>query len=149
MVRTDSTRKRLAGIALGSRLGSRGYSSEMNKRTYQAVFDECAQVLAAGQSAIADAVFADPQEREAIERVAAKAGAPFQGIWLEASPEIMQERVTRRTRNVSDANAWVVRLQLQYDPGEMTWSRLDSSGSRKETMAKALRVLNCDLETGT
>jgi hypothetical protein len=61
----------------------------------------------------------------------------------------MQERVTRRTRNVSDANAWVVRLQLQYDPGEMTWSRLDSSGSRKETMAKALRVLNCDLETGT
>jgi aminoglycoside phosphotransferase family enzyme/predicted kinase len=149
VIRTDSTRKRLSGIALGSRLGSRGYSSEMNKRTYQAVFDECTQVLAARQSAIADAVFADPEEREAIERVAAKAGVPFQGIWLEASPEIMQERVTRRTRNVSDANAWVVRLQLQYDPGEMTWTRLDSNSSREETLAAALRILNCDLETGT
>ncbi|MGZ8408920.1 MAG: bifunctional aminoglycoside phosphotransferase/ATP-binding protein [Hyphomicrobium sp.] len=149
VVRTDSTRKRLAGIALGSRLGSRGYSSEMNRRTYQAVFDECAQVLAAGQSAIADAVFADPEERKAIERVAAKAGVPFHGIWLEASPEVMQERVTRRTRNVSDANAWVVRLQLQYDPGEMTWARLDSNGSRDETVAAALRVLNCDLEAET
>ncbi|MGZ8409639.1 MAG: bifunctional aminoglycoside phosphotransferase/ATP-binding protein [Hyphomicrobium sp.] len=149
VVRTDSTRKRLAGIALGSRLGSRGYSSEMNKRTYQAVFDECAQVLAAGQSAIADAVFADPEERKAIERVAAKAGVPFHGMWLETSPEIMQERVTRRARNVSDANAWVVRLQLQYDPGELTWTRLDSSGSRDETMAAALQILNCDLETET
>jgi hypothetical protein len=149
VVRTDSTRKRLSGIALGSRLGSRGYSSEMNKRTYRAVFEECAQVLAAGQSAIADAVFADPEEREAIERVAAEAGVPFHGLWLEASPEIMQERVTRRTRNVSDANAWVVRLQLQYDPGEMTWTRLDSSGSRDETMTAALRILSCDLQTET
>jgi hypothetical protein len=120
----------------------------MNKRTYQAVMDECAQVLAAGQSAIADAVFANPEEREAVGHVAAKAGVPFHGIWLEASPEVMQERVTRRTRNVSDANAWVVRLQLQYDPGEMTWTRLDSSGSREETVAAALRILKCDLETG-
>jgi predicted kinase len=149
VVRTDSTRKRLAGIALGSRLGSRGYSSEMNRRTYQAVFDECAQVLATGQSAIADAVFADPEERKAIERVAVKAGVPFHGIWLETSPEIMQERVTRRARNVSDANAWVVRLQLQYDPGELTWTRLDSSGSRDETIAAALQILNCDREIET
>jgi uncharacterized protein len=147
VVRTDSTRKRIAGIALGSRLGSRGYSNEMNKRTYQAVFDECKQVLAAGQSVIADAVFADPQEREAIERVAAEAGVPFHGLWLETSPEFMQERVTRRTRNVSDANAWVVRLQLQYDPGELTWTRIDSSGSRDETVAAALRTLELDLET--
>jgi uncharacterized protein len=144
VVRTDSTRKRIAGIALGSRLGSRGYSAEMNKRTYQAVFDECRQVLAAGQSVIADAVFADPEERKAIEWVAAEAGVPFHGLWLETSPEVMQERVTRRTRNVSDANAWVVRLQLQYDPGELTWTRFDTSGSREETIAQALRIL--DLE---
>lgn len=141
VVRTDSTRKRISGIALGSRLGSRGYSAEMNRRTYQAVFDECGEVLAAGQSVITDAVFADPEERLAIERVAASAGAPFHGLWLEASPEVMQERVTRRTRNVSDANAWVVRLQLQYDPGEITWTRFDSSGSREETLAKALQIL--------
>lgn len=147
VVRTDSTRKRIAGIALGTRLGSRGYSSEMNERTYQAVFEECSQVLAAGQSVIADAVFADPEERKAIERVAVEAGVPFHGLWLETSPEVMQERVTRRTRNVSDANAWVVRLQLQYDPGELTWTRFDTSGSREETMAEAARILGLRLES--
>lgn len=147
VVRTDSTRKRIAGIALGERLGSRGYSSEMNKRTYEAVTEECRTVLAAGQSVIADAVFADPEERKAIEQVAIKAGVPFHGLWLETSPEIMQERVTRRTRNVSDANAWVVRLQLQYDPGEVTWTRFDTTGSREETMAKALRILGLAKES--
>lgn len=148
VVRTDSTRKRIAGIALGSRLGSRGYSGEMNTRTYHAVFDECAKVLAAGQSVIADAVFADLEERRAIERVAGEAGVPFHGLWLETSPEVMQERVTRRTRNVSDANAWVVRLQLQYDPGEMTWIRVNTSGSRDETVAEGLRILELRLGTG-
>ncbi len=147
VVRTDSTRKRIAGIALGSRLGSRGYSGEMNTRTYHAVFEECRRVLAAGQSVIADAVFADPEERRAIERVAAEAGMPFHGLWLETSPEVMQERVTRRTRNVSDANAWVVRLQLQYDSGELTWTRVDTGGSRDETMAVGLRILESGLQT--
>ncbi len=147
IVRTDSTRKRIAGIALGARLGSRGYSNEMNKRTYQAVTEECAMVLAAGQSVIADAVFADPEERKAIEQVADEAGVPFHGLWLETSPAVMQERVTRRTRNVSDANAWVVRLQLQYDPGEVTWTRFDTTGSRENTLAKALQILGLEKES--
>lgn len=146
IVRTDSTRKRLAGYALSQRLGSAAYSKEANSRTYAAVLEECRQVLAAGQAVIADAVFADPEERAAIEGVAAEAGVPFDGLWLEASPEIMQERVTRRTRNVSDANAWVVRLQLQYDPGDVTWVRLDTSGSRERSLDQALRILHLDVD---
>lgn len=104
-------------------------------------------VLAAGQSVIADAVFADPEERKAIEQVADEAGVPFHGLWLETSPAVMQERVTRRTRNVSDANAWVVRLQLQYDPGEVTWTRFDTTGSRENTLAKALQILGLEKES--
>ncbi|TVR98259.1 MAG: hypothetical protein EA406_07670 [Rhodospirillales bacterium] len=141
VVRTDSTRKRLAGIPLGQRLGPGGYSKRMTERTYRAVYDECRRVLATGQSVIADAVFADPEEREAIGRVAAEAGVPFHGVWLEASPEVMQERVTRRTRNVSDANAWVVRLQLQHDLGPMTWTRLDTSGTKDQNVRAGLKLL--------
>ncbi|MCW5698509.1 MAG: AAA family ATPase, partial [Rhodospirillales bacterium] len=142
IVRTDCTRKRLAGVALGERLGSIGYSEEMNQKTYDAVYDECRRVLAAGRSVIADAVFADLREREAIERVASEAGVPFQGLWLVATPEVMEERVTWRRRNVSDATAWVVRLQMEYDLGPMQWQRFDTSGQREETVAQARELLN-------
>lgn len=142
IVRTDSTRKRLAGIALGDRLGADGYTKAMNSRTYEAVFDECGRALAAGRSVVADAVFADLREREAIEQVALEAGVPFQGLWLEASPAVMEERVTWRRRNVSDATAWVVRLQMQYDLGPMHWRSLDTSGPREETLMRARMLLD-------
>ncbi|TVR84331.1 MAG: hypothetical protein EA405_01870 [Rhodospirillales bacterium] len=141
VVRTDSTRKRLAGIPLGQRLGPGGYSKRMTERTYRAVYDECRRVLIAGQSVIADAVFGEPEERQAIEQVAHEVGVPFHGVWLEASPEVMQERVTRRTRNVSDATAWVVRLQLQHDVGPMTWTRLDTSGTKDQNTRAGLKLL--------
>lgn len=141
IVRTDCTRKRIAGVPLGQRLGPQGYTPEMTERTYRAVFDECRRVLAAGQSVIADAVFAEPEEREAIERVAEEAGVPFHGLWLEAPVEVMEERVTHRHRNVSDATAWVVRLQLEHDTGEIRWSRLCTAGAKEEILAEALRML--------
>jgi len=138
IVRTDSTRKRLAGVPLGSRLGPDGYTPEMTRRTYEAVYDEVAEVLATGQSVIADAVFADPGEREAMARLAAKVGVPFDGLWLIAPAETMQERVMRRRRNVSDATAAVVRIQLGYDLGDVDWHRVDTSGPREISVGRAL-----------
>lgn len=138
IVRTDSTRKRVAGVPLATRLGSGGYEPEMTEKTYEAVFDECRAVLAAGQPVIADAVFAAPSERAAIEKLAEDMDAPFHGLWLEAPPEVMQERVMRRRRNVSDATPWVVKLQLQYDLGDVAWSRIVTTGAREETLDKAL-----------
>ncbi|MCH8237271.1 MAG: AAA family ATPase, partial [Proteobacteria bacterium] len=84
VVRSDSTRKRLAGVPLTERLGEEGYSAEMTERTFEAVYEEALAGLRAGQSVIADAVFADPESRRAIERVAKEARAPFAGLWLEA-----------------------------------------------------------------
>ncbi len=138
VVRTDSTRKRLAGVSLDTRLGSGGYSPELSRRTYEAVFEECRAVIAAGCSVIADAVFAAADERQAIERIAADLGVPFAGLWLEAPAEVMQERVTRRQRNVSDATPWVINLQLQYELGEITWARIDTTASREATLDRAL-----------
>ena len=86
-------------------------------------------------------MFARPEEREAIAQVAAKAGAPFQGIWLDAAPRVLERRVTGRRDNVSDATAEVVRLQLEYDLGAIDWPRLDSSGEGDETLRAACAVL--------
>lgn len=142
VVRTDCTRKRIAGVPLGSRLGPDGYTPEMTNRTFEAVYEEARMVLAAGHSVIADAVFAVPGQRAAIARVAEDAGVPFQGFWLEAQTEVMLERVTNRRRNVSDANSAVVRMQLEYELGPIDWRRLDTSGSKELSMAQCLESLN-------
>lgn len=141
VARTDSTRKRLAGVALGTRLGPQDYSSRMSRRTYEAVYDEARRALAAGRSVIADAVFARPEEREAIARTAREAGVPFQGVWLDAAPRVLERRVTGRRNNVSDATAEVVRLQLEYDLGAIDWARLDASGEGDETLQAACALL--------
>ena len=144
VVRTDSTRKRLAGVRLSTRLEADGYTSEMDRRTYQAAFEEARVALAAGHSVIADAVFARPQERLAIARIAEDCGVPFQGLWLEAGPEVMRERVTKRSGNVSDATAEVVRTQMEYDLGQVDWPRLDTAGPEKLTVAQGVRLLGLE-----
>ena len=141
VARTDSTRKRLAGVALATRLRPRDYSSEMSRRTYEAVYEEARVALAAGRSVIADAVFAQPEERAAIARTASEAGVPFHGLWLDAVPRVLEQRVTGRRNNVSDATAEVVRLQLQYELGEIDWARLDSSGEGDDTLQAACALL--------
>ncbi|HIN22597.1 MAG TPA: hypothetical protein EYM71_12345 [Rhodospirillales bacterium] len=146
VVRSDSTRKRLAGVPLTRRLGNQGYLAEMTERTFEALYEEALAALRAGQSVLADAVFAKPESRRAIERVADKAGVPFTGLWLEAPAEIMARRVTERQRNVSDADAKILGQQLTYDLGEIEWFRIDSSGPRQETLKAGLGLIG--LETG-
>lgn len=144
VVRTDCTRKRIAGVPLGSRLGPSGYTPDMTSRTFAAVYEEAGTALAAGHSVIADAVFAGPEQRAAIARVAEDAGVPFHGFWLEAQPDVMFERVTNRKRNVSDANAAIVQMQLGYELGAIDWRRIDTSGSRDHTMAQCLKAMNLE-----
>jgi len=141
VVRSDAIRKRLAGTALNARLGGDGYSAEMTARTYRAMRDEAVAALAAGHSAIADAVFAKPDERRAIAEVAARAGVPFTGLWLEAPPEVMAKRLAERRRNVSDADAGVLEMQLAYDLGAIDWRRIDSAGPSEDTLKTALAAL--------
>lgn len=75
VVRSDSTRKRLAGVALTTRLDADGYTHEVTERTFRAMFDEAGESLDAGFTVIADAVFASPAQRDDIAAVA-RAGDP-------------------------------------------------------------------------
>lgn len=144
IVRTDCTRKRLAGVPLTARLETSQYGPEAARRTYAVLFEEARKALAGGQSVIADGVFARPDERAAIEAVAADCGVPFHGLWLDARPQALEERVIGRRHNVSDATAGVVRMQLAYDLGEMRWPRLDTSGAKEATEALARERLGLD-----
>lgn len=141
VIRSDVLRKRLAGVDPLTHLGPKGYTAEMTERTYQALYEEVGAALATGHCVVADAVFARPGQREAVERIARQAGVPFQGIWMEAPPEVMEHRVTKRRRNASDADAAVVRRQLNYDLGNIGWRRIDSSGPRKQTLQRGLEAV--------
>jgi predicted kinase len=56
----------------------------------------------------------------------------------------MQERVTGRRGDVSDATAEVVRAQLEYDLGPVDWPRLDAAGPVKQTVAQGVRLLGSE-----
>ena len=81
----------------------------------------------AGHSAIVDAVYARPADRDLIEQMAGSASVPFVGLWLDAPEPVLISRSQRRRGDPSDANADVIRLQLAQDPGTIHWHRLDVS----------------------
>lgn len=141
VIRSDVLRKRLMGVDLGERLDQEGYTVQMTEKTYQALYDEVAQALAAGYSVVADAVFARAEQREAIAAVAQRLGVPFDGLWLEAEPELMMERIRSRRRNASDATTDVLLQQLNYDLGEMTWRRFDTSGAKEDSLTATRQAL--------
>ncbi|MEM5581090.1 AAA family ATPase [Roseibium sp. AS2] len=142
VLRTDVMRKRLLGIAETETAPAEAYTPEASRRVYE-VLDESVQgVLAAGYSAIYDAVFAAESERAQIGAIAARVEAGFAGLWLTAPAHVLKERVSARARDASDATADVVELQLGYDLGEMTWSRIDAGNGKEETLARARQALN-------
>ncbi len=141
VLRSDVLRKRLMGCHPLERLGPEGYTPNVTLRTFQTLYAEAETALKTGHSVIADAVFSNAEQREAIAQEAENLNVPFQGLWLEAPLEVMEQRVTERTANASDAKADIVRLQTQYDLGDISWSRIDSSGTREGTLQRVNTLL--------
>jgi len=127
VLRSDVIRKRLFDRAPTERLGAEGYTPEVTDKVYARIARWAGEALAAGHVVIADAVFARPDERAAIARIAAEAGAPFHGFWLEAPAETLAARVGARVGDASDADARVVATQLRYDLGTIDWERIDAA----------------------
>jgi predicted kinase len=138
VIRSDEIRKELCGVAPLDRLGPEGYTANVSRRVYTTVAERAARVVRGGYTAIADAVFARPADREAIERAAADAGVPFAGIWLEAPESVLLSRAGQRRNDPSDAAADVIRVQRSQDTGHIWWSRIDASGSMASALANAI-----------
>ncbi len=141
VLRSDVLRKRFFAVAEETRLPAEAYTPEAGRRVYDALRHLAGVALGAGQSVIVDAVHARPQERAAVEAVARAAGAGFAALWLEAPAEVLLERVGARRGDASDATRDVVRRQLGYDIGALTWRRLDAGGPPEAVSAAARRHL--------
>jgi aminoglycoside phosphotransferase family enzyme/predicted kinase len=137
VVRSDVERKALFGVGETERLPAEAYTPEVMHKVYAVLADKARRVIAAGHSAIVDAVFAKPEERAAIASAAKAAGVAFHGLFLTADLAIRIERVGARERDASDAGAEVARAQESYELGALDWTRIDASGTPEDTLRRA------------
>jgi predicted kinase len=133
----------LHGVEETARLGPEAYTETARHEVYAALRNKARQVLAAGHATVIDAVFDRPEERTEIEAVAAELGIAFRGLWLEAEPRKLLDRVAARIGDASDATPAVVRQQLAGDTGALTssWVPVDAGGHAATTLANAREVL--------
>jgi aminoglycoside phosphotransferase family enzyme/predicted kinase len=141
VIRSDEIRKKLCGVKPLERLGPEGYTAEVSQRVYRELAQQANAVLRGGCAAVVDAVFAEPGQREAVRHVAAAAGVPFIGLWLDAPESVLITRVQQRGPDVSDADSEVVRRQLAQGAEPSRWHRLDASGTPQQVCEVALRIL--------
>ncbi|MBE0695195.1 MAG: AAA family ATPase, partial [Aquamicrobium sp.] len=117
---------------------------EVSERVYREMAWRAGLILAEGGSVVADAVFDRPGDRARIERAASERGLPFLGIWLDAAPDLLWQRVDRRTGGPSDATVDILSRQLERDAGAIAWQRLDAARSPARIVADILALLPPD-----
>ena len=137
VLRSDVERKLMLGNSESDPLPAEAYAPDVTGRVYATIADKARRAVAAGHSAIVDAVFARPQERTIMAQSARALGVPFHGLFLVADLDTRLARVGGRSRNASDADAAVARSQESYDLGTLDWARVDASGTPEETLAHA------------
>ena len=139
VLRSDVIRKQIMGAAETERLPPAAYSAEVTARVYVVIAERARRVLAAGHSAVADAVYARAEERDAIAKAAA--GAPFRGLFLTADLATRVARIGGRVADASDADAGIARQQEGYDLGHVDWFTIDASGTPADTLGRSCAAL--------
>lgn len=140
-LRSDLERKTLFGADELDRLPRAAYSAEVTCRVYDALLEKSRIGLDARYAVVVDAVYGNADERSDVEQAAKRAQVPFIGLWLQAPPETMIERVKLRSNDASDATADVVATQLARGWGDNAWAVIDAGGSPAQTLEAAISAI--------
>jgi predicted kinase len=141
VLRSDVERKAMFNVAEMERLPAEAYAAEVTARVYASLADKARRVIAAGHSAIVDAVFARPNERATVTEVARTNKLDFHGLFLTVDMATRIARVGSRVNDASDAGAEIARKQEDYDLGNLDWQTVDASGTPEETLERAKQLL--------
>ena len=141
VIRSDVIRKQLMGVAETVRLPASAYTAAISKQVYEQIADIASKTLASGFMAIADAVYGREDECRDIADVAHQAGVTFDGLWLEGQPAILEQRITARAGDASDATPDVLRAQLGFVTAPKSWGSIKVTASPADTLAAARHLL--------
>lgn len=112
-VRSDAVRKQLAGLApedpAHAATGAGIYTAAWTDRTYARCHDLARAALAEGERVVVDANFKTAAQRAPFIALAHELGVPLQIFVCEAEPAAVEQRLSRRTGDASDADVAVYR----------------------------------------
>jgi uncharacterized protein len=134
VLRSDVLRKQFFKINETDRLPEGAYRPEITAQIYEILVQRAIRALSQGHSVVADAVFAEQAERNAISQAARQLRVRFTGFFLRTDLATRLSRVGGRQRDASDATPEIAGLQEQYDIGAVDWDIIDASGTPEQTL---------------
>ncbi len=118
---SDRIRKELAGLSpeasAPAGLGGGIYTPEWTRRTYAELLRRAAELLARGESVIADASFTAAQQRTAAAQAVGDASADLVQLRCTASRDLAAARMSTRASAASDADEAIAKkMEATADP---------------------------------
>jgi uncharacterized protein len=146
---SDVVRKAAAGLTPEEHryeaFGKGIYSGEATEMTYVSLFERARSLLLAGRSVMLDASFIRRSHRTAAARLAKETGAQFACILLEAPPDTVRNRISRRSARgtgPSDARweTYVGQKRRFQRPAEVPAERLIVIDARRRSGSNASKI---------
>lgn len=110
-IRSDAARKHLAGIPLEQAGGAELYTSQMNEKTYGRLLELGVLLANQGFPVILDAKYDRQVLRQNAIAQANQQDLPIQIIYCTAPDDVLRDRLSSRTNDVSDATADLLQQQ--------------------------------------
>jgi uncharacterized protein len=108
LIRSDVVRKKLAGLSpdepARAPFGEGIYTADWTERTYAECLRCAESLLFEGGRVVVDASFADDSKRQDFLGLAARLAVPALFLRCAAAPEVVRDRLRRRTGDASDAD---------------------------------------------
>ncbi len=126
VLRSDDIRKRRGGVPPEAPLPAEAYEGEVSAAVFAELAAAAREATRGGHVVIADATFLALDTRAAIEAAARGAGVPFIGLWLDAPLPELEQRISARGPDASDATVAVLRAAAGACPGAGGWETIDA-----------------------
>lgn len=117
-IRSDVERKRIAGLwpegIAENQPEEDIYRAEFSLQTYDILLQQAAMIMAAGYTAIVDAAFLKPQQRQLFQQLAQQKHTAFIILEFTALAATLRQRIQARKADISDADLMVLEQQLEH-----------------------------------